>query len=108
MYNYFFNLIGISLYFKIFIIGIMRPPICAVCGKRFFPTGDDSKGGGLIYFVERESDIEWRKHMKEIGGVGHPPNAEWFCAEHYPIAVKYQNLTIDKAWEKINEELKKK
>ncbi|MHA1756162.1 MAG: hypothetical protein ACTSVV_05280 [Promethearchaeota archaeon] len=84
----------------------MREPICAICGKDFYPYGDKYKYRGRVSFQERESDTEWRKHMKEIGGIGHPPNVEWFCKEHYPIAVKYQYLTIDKALKKIHEELK--
>ena len=50
----------------------MRPPICRICDKRL-ATMDD---GGLIYFKKRQSDIEWKKRMEEIGGVGHPPYAE--------------------------------
>ncbi|MHA1803926.1 MAG: hypothetical protein ACTSU4_05270 [Promethearchaeota archaeon] len=80
----------------------MRPPICAVCGERFDPAGK----GGLVYFVMRKSDEEWRKRMKKIHSVGHPPWAEWFCAKHYPIAVKYNTLTIDEAWKRMREDLK--
>ena len=57
--------------------------------------------GGLIYFVQRSSDKEWEKRMKNTGGVGHPPWAAWFCGEHYDTAKKYSNLTIDKAFQEI-------
>ncbi|MHA1603837.1 MAG: hypothetical protein ACTSWF_04205 [Candidatus Freyarchaeota archaeon] len=47
----------------------MRPPICAICDKRFL----DSEEGGLVYFKKRPSDYEWIKKMEEKGMVGHPP-----------------------------------
>ncbi|MCF2144794.1 MAG: hypothetical protein ACTSXO_00620 [Candidatus Heimdallarchaeota archaeon] len=70
----------------------MRPPICAICDK------DLGEGeGGLIYFKQRFSDRVWERKMQRINGVGHPPNAEWFCEKHYPRAKELQDLTIDKA-----------
>jgi len=71
----------------------MRPPICRICDKELADIND----GGLIYFKKRPSDIEWEKRMKEIGGVGHPPNAEWFCKKHYGKANELKHLTISKA-----------
>ena len=69
----------------------MRPPICRICGKKLADLND----GGLIYFKKRESDIEWEKRMEEIGGVGHPPYAEWFCKKHYDKANELKHYTID-------------
>lgn len=71
----------------------MKPPICRICDKSL--EGNDD--GGLIYFKKRPSDIEWEKRMEEIGGVGHPPNAEWFCKKHYDKAKELKEMTIDKA-----------
>jgi len=69
----------------------MKPPICYICDKELV----DLDEGGLIYFRKRLSDIEWEKKMKEIGGVGHPPYAEWFCKKHYEKANGLSHLTID-------------
>ena len=77
----------------------MRPPICCVCGKDM----DSPNDGGLIYFKKRKSDVKWDKKMKRIHGVGHPPYAEWFCQEHYDIAIKFKDLHIDRALKKIRE-----
>ena len=70
----------------------MKPPICAVCGKRL---GADE--GMLIYFKKRPSDIDWEKRMNKIGGVGHPPYAEWFCKEHFKDALELKDKNIDEA-----------
>jgi hypothetical protein len=79
----------------------MRPPICRICDKNML----DDDEGGLIYFKKRPSDIKWDKKMEKIGGVGHPPYAEWFCDEHYKIASKWKHLPIDKALKHIESEL---
>ncbi|MHA1266826.1 MAG: hypothetical protein ACTSRS_16435 [Candidatus Helarchaeota archaeon] len=79
----------------------MKPPICAICGRRFNP-----RKGKLIYFVRRPSDEEWHKKMEESDMVGHPPEAEWFCEKHYQRAAELQNLTIDKAFEILEKEFK--
>jgi len=71
----------------------VRPPICGICDKEF--TVKDE--GGLIYFKKRPSDLEWEERMEKIGGVGHPPYAEWFCEEHYNNALQLKHLTLDKA-----------
>ncbi|MBN2535673.1 MAG: hypothetical protein JXB88_22535 [Spirochaetales bacterium] len=78
----------------------MKPPICAICHKRFELTGDDC---GLIYFRKRQSDIDWDKRMKETGAIGHPPYAAWFCKDHYKRAAELQNLSIDRALPMIRE-----
>jgi len=51
----------------------------------------------LIYFKKRPSDIEWEKRMEEIGGLGHPPYAEWFCKKHYERENKLKHLPINEA-----------
>ena len=39
--------------------------------------------------------------MEKIGGVGHPPYAEWFCKEHFAKADQLKHLTIDKALKQL-------
>ncbi len=73
----------------------MKPPICRICDKELAEMND----GGLIYFKKRPSDMEWKKKMEEIGGVGHPPNAEWFCKKHFNKANKLKHLPINEALE---------
>jgi len=55
---------------------------------------DDLNDGGLIYFKKRQSDIDWGKKMEEIGGVGHPPYAAWFCKKHYEKANSLRDLNL--------------
>ncbi len=71
----------------------MRPPICRICDKNLVDKDD----GGLIYFRKRPSDKEWEKRMEGIGGVGHPPYAEWFCKKHYDRAKELKHLPINEA-----------
>jgi hypothetical protein len=78
----------------------MRPPICGICDKEL----DEKDDGGLIYFKKRPSDIKWEKKMEKIGGVGHPPYAEWFCKKHYEIASEWKHLFIDEALKLIRSE----
>ena len=68
----------------------MRPPVCRICEKKLVDIDD----GGLKYFKKHQSDIEWEKKMEEIGGVGHPPYAEWFCKKHYEKANNLRDLTL--------------
>jgi hypothetical protein len=90
----------------------MKPPICAICKKRFDPSGKEcglsakscelsAKSCGLVYFSMRPSDVEWDKHMEETGKKGHPPYAAWFCSDHFKMAHECENLTIDKAMPRI-------
>ncbi|MFX0106033.1 MAG: hypothetical protein ACFE75_11145 [Candidatus Hodarchaeota archaeon] len=72
---------------------IIKPPICRICDKKL----EDIDDCGLIYFKKRQSDIEWEKRMEEIGGVAHPPYAEWFCKKHYEKANELKHLSIDEA-----------
>ncbi|MFX0136104.1 MAG: hypothetical protein ACFFDN_20860 [Candidatus Hodarchaeota archaeon] len=71
----------------------MRPPICKICDKKLAEIND----GGLVYFKKRQTDIDWEKRMEEIGGVGHPPYAEWFCKKHYGKAIELKHLPLDEA-----------
>lgn len=75
----------------------MRPPICAICGKR----GAGSDDIRLVSFVKRKADKKFAKKLEEPGFVGHPPWKEWFCSEHYEEAQKLSHLTIDKAMKKL-------
>ncbi|MHA1785386.1 MAG: hypothetical protein ACTSVY_05870 [Candidatus Helarchaeota archaeon] len=77
----------------------MKPPMCAICGKKHF----DLEKGGIIYFKKRPSDLEWDRRMKEKGMVGHPPYAEWFCDEHFQKANALKHLSIDEAMKKLLE-----
>lgn len=72
----------------------MRPPECWVCGRGFEPSRD---GGDLVEFRSRPED---RHLLEEHGGgerVGHPPNAEWFCARHLVGAQRLRELTLPDA-----------
>ena len=70
----------------------MKPPICAICNKRF------SGEGGLIYFEETDEDIAFNKRIKQAGFVGHPSNAFWFCENHIISASKYSEITKTEAF----------
>ena len=74
----------------------MKPPNCAICGK-------DCGNGKIIYFKLRLSDQKWHEKMKKINGVGHPPEAEWFCEDHCDIASELSDLTINEAFNKMKE-----
>lgn len=78
----------------------MRPPICRICDNKLTDMND----GGLIYFKKRPSDLEWEKRIEEIGGVGHPPYAEWFCKKHFEKANELKHLTINKVLEILTSE----
>ena len=69
------------------------PPICEVCSREF----DPDREGGLIYFKETEEGRAFEEKAKEEGWTGHPPDAAWFCGEHYGEAEKLVHLTIDDA-----------
>jgi hypothetical protein len=77
----------------------MKPPNCAICGK-------DCESGKLIYFKLRPSDKVWHKKMKKIHGVGHPPEAAWFCVDHCENASKLSSLTISEAMEELKKSKK--
>ena len=75
----------------------MRPPICEICNKDFNPT----KEGGLLYFKETPEGRAFEKRVKEEGIVGHPPDAGWFCGEHFKAAEKLVHLTLGEVIEKL-------
>ncbi|MHA1729357.1 MAG: hypothetical protein ACTSWY_11575 [Promethearchaeota archaeon] len=77
----------------------MKPPVCIICGK-------DCETGKLIYFKLRLSDRKWHEKMERINGIGHPPEAEWFCCDHCERASELSDLTIDKALRVLKDELK--
>jgi hypothetical protein len=79
----------------------MRPPVCAICDRDL-----EESDGGVIYFKKRFSDKVWDRKMNRIQGVGHPPYAEWFCGKHFDRVKELEELTIDKAISKINEEIR--
>lgn len=69
----------------------MRPPVCAICGKKFGDTG------GLVTFKKTELDTAWDKRMEQPGMVGHPPYMEWFCEEHLQQARDLSHMTKPEA-----------
>lgn len=73
----------------------MRPPICAVCYKRFSPRKEPPSG--LIHFKLTEEEKEYNNEMLKLNKKGHPKGKEWFCEEHYLIAKKHQELTRSEA-----------
>ncbi len=68
----------------------MRPPICAVCRKRFDPSRSFWGGGGLLRFADY-------RPMSDRGPVGHPVGAEWFCRRHYGLAKSLTNRSLGEA-----------
>jgi len=66
----------------------MRPPICAICHKRF-KTSD----GGLVSFKETTEDKAFNLKFKTTKFVGHKRALEWFCEKHIDAAKKHKHLT---------------
>jgi hypothetical protein len=78
----------------------MKPPICAICGKRFDPTE-----GKLLSFRLTEKDLQWQKHAKITPGfVGHPPWLEWFCADHAQLFEPLLALSLAEAMQRFYED----
>ncbi|MFC1705854.1 hypothetical protein ACFL59_03415 [Planctomycetota bacterium] len=76
----------------------MKPPRCRLCGAKF----DLSDRAGLLYFARRPSDQAWHERAEaEPGFTGHPPNAAWFCQDHFTAARTRTGLTIDVAMAKL-------
>ena len=78
----------------------MRPPECAICDLRM----DSNSDCELIYFARRPEDDAWHERMKQIDGVGHPPEAEWFCERHFPRAKELSRMTISEAMKILRQE----
>ena len=73
---------------------IMRPPICAVCGKDFREDlKNDDISGGSVRFADYISLPE--------GRVGHPHGLEWFCSQHIRKAKILTHLLAKQAIEYI-------
>jgi len=77
----------------------VRPPICAICGKRF------DEHVKLLGFALSDAERESNKRFEKQGFGGHPAGLEWFCGIHAAIAEKYLNLTKAEAMIKIREEI---
>ena len=79
----------------------MRPPICAICHKRF---GASSDGGGLVSFKETTKDKAFNSRFKTDKIVGHKRALEWFCGKHIEAARKHSHLIWSEAKPLIREE----
>lgn len=77
----------------------MRPPICAICKKRFSPRS--AAPSGLVYFKLSEEDKARNDYMKEKRIKGHPRGREWFCEKHYSTAKEFNKLTLQEALPEI-------
>ena len=71
----------------------MRPPECAICDVEVDCT--------LISFVCTTEDDEWHRRSQEEGFVGHPPNVDWFCANHAPAARALSHVPLSQALRKM-------
>ena len=78
----------------------MRPPICEVCGERI-----EECEGSLISFARSAKDEDWHARANdEPGFVGHPPELEWFCADHVARARELSHLTRAEAMQVMAKE----
>lgn len=75
----------------------MMPPICEICEKEFDPDQE----GALLYFKKTEKGIEFDRKV-ELGMVGHPPYAAWFCGEHVEEARKHTGFTLEQAMARMS------
>lgn len=69
----------------------MRPPECAICGLRFEPR----ESGDAVAFARTDDDERW--HQRDDAVPDHPPNVEWFCADHLARARKLRGLPLGEA-----------
>jgi len=81
----------------------MRPPICEICDSEFL----FDHSSGLLYFKVTPEGREFDRRVREEGITGHPPDAGWFCEEHYEKAVKLTHLTLSEALKTIREQAEK-
>ena len=70
----------------------MKPPRCAICGRKFDAFRRGRFAGGLVYFRLGPD----QEPLPE-GMTGHPPNAAWFCWPHIRPARRLRGLTISQA-----------
>lgn len=73
----------------------MRPPICDICDARFDLSGEQA--GGLVTFKPSPDDQAQLARLRQPGFVGHPPNQEWFCSTHLPMAKALAHLELKEA-----------
>ncbi|MEM7181664.1 MAG: hypothetical protein AAF518_12170 [Spirochaetota bacterium] len=79
----------------------MKPPRCCICDEWIGETGQ------LLEFAKTEKGLQWDKRRdQEIGFVGHPPYADYFCEKHLTLALRYVGLPLGKAIEKIHNDLR--
>jgi len=76
----------------------MRPPICAICHKRF-----ETSEGGLVSFTLTAEEVEQNKVFKKQGYSGHPKGLDWFCGNHIEQAKTLNHLTLGEALKKMKE-----
>lgn len=43
---------------------------------------DADPAGGLVTFLPRKEDVEWRERCLDSGYIGHPPDTAWLCSRH--------------------------
>jgi hypothetical protein len=68
----------------------MKPPICAVCFRRFSP----GENAGLLTFTLSEEDRADNERFRKTTMVGHLRGQEWFCEEHYGKAATQRHRTL--------------
>ena len=70
----------------------MKPPICAVCRKRFDPFDSSLAGrAGLVHFADYRPLPD--------GMTGHPAGTAWFCRRHFRAAKDLQDRSRPDALE---------
>ena len=74
----------------------MRPPICAICHKRF-----DTSEGGLVSFTLTPEEVEHNKVFNQKGYSGHPKGLDWFCGEHIEKAKALKHFSLGEAMAKM-------
>ena len=77
----------------------MRPPIYAICHKRFRTSGE----GSLVWFKEAEEDKVFNLKFKTTRTIGHKRALKWFCGNHIEAAKRCNYLTWSKAKPLIRE-----
>jgi hypothetical protein len=81
----------------------VRPPVCWICGES--PRDDSCSWFTAVRFGS-EAEEEVRREPERAGWVGHPPEVEWFCAEHAPLAEEHAHLHWRTALTRLQEHQK--
>lgn len=68
----------------------MLPPYCCICQRE---CGSER----LVTFRETEAGRVFARRVEEEGITGHPPDAQWFCDEHYELVKDLTDLTFPEA-----------